>query len=107
MANNFLQLNADKTEVLMVASDSIASSVVRGIGLLSLAVLSSHRNVCVVFDQEMHFEYMFISLKKLQNSGLLFLHRSLKVFFHVFMDHLQNGPENCTIFFFLIVHNKK
>lgn len=34
MADNFLRLNADKSEVLIVASDSIASSVAQGIGNL-------------------------------------------------------------------------
>ncbi len=52
MANNFLQLNADKTEVL-IASDSIASKVVQCIGSLSSAVQSNLTNLCVNFDQAM------------------------------------------------------
>lgn len=51
MANNFLQLNADKTKVLIIASDSIASKVAQSIGSFPSAVRSNLRNLGVIFDQ--------------------------------------------------------
>lgn len=41
MANNFLKLNTDKTDVLIIASRSIASMVAHCIGSLSSAVQSN------------------------------------------------------------------
>ena len=71
MSNNFLQLNTDKTEVLIIASDSIAPKVAKSIGSLSSAVRSNLRNLGVIFDQAMHFDqhvksdkYMFFPSTK-------------------------------------------
>ncbi len=41
MASNFLQLNADKTEVLVVVPDSIASKVMNCLGSLLLCILAT------------------------------------------------------------------
>ena len=64
MTNNFLQLNADKTEVLIIASDSIVSKVAQCIGSLSSAVQSSLRNLGVIFDQAMYFDHHIKSLTR-------------------------------------------
>ncbi len=64
MANNFLQLNADKTKVLIIASDSIASKIAQCIGSLSSAIQSSLRNLCVIFDQAMYFDQHIKSLTR-------------------------------------------
>ena len=50
------QLNTDKTEVLIIASDSMAPKVAKSIGSLSSAVRSNLRNLGVIFDQAMHFD---------------------------------------------------
>jgi len=64
MSNNSLQLNADKTEVLIIASDSIAPTVAKSIGSLSSAVRSNLRNLGVTFDQAMHFDQHVKSLTR-------------------------------------------
>ena len=51
MASNFPQLNAGKTEALIVAADSIASKVASSISSLSSNVRYSLRNLVVTFDQ--------------------------------------------------------
>ncbi len=60
MANNFLQLNADKSEILVVGTDSTVSKVTNSIGSLSSIVHSNLKNLSVFFDQAMNFE-KFIS----------------------------------------------
>ena len=55
MSNNFIQLNTDKTEVVIIASDSIAPKVAQSIGSLSWAVWSNLRNLGVIFDQTVQF----------------------------------------------------
>lgn len=45
MADNFLQLNADETEVLIVAS---VSKTVQGIRFFSSAVQSNLGNICII-----------------------------------------------------------
>ena len=62
--NSFLQLNTDKTEVLIIASDSIAPKVAKSIGSLSSAVRSNLRNLGVIFDQAMHFDQHVKSLTR-------------------------------------------
>ena len=64
MSNNYLQLNTDKTEVLIIASDSIAPKVAKSIGSLSSAVRSNLRNLGVIFDQAMHFDQHIKSLTR-------------------------------------------
>ena len=64
MSNNYLQLNTDKTEVLIIASDSIAPKVAKSIGSLSSAVRSNLRNLGVIFDQAMHFDQHVKSLTR-------------------------------------------
>lgn len=62
MANNFLQLNADKTKVLIIASDSIASKVAQSIGSFPSAVRSNLRNLGVIFDQAgIHFKVLLFT----------------------------------------------
>ena len=62
MANNFLQLNEDKTEVLIVAPDTTASKVVQLLGSLSSAVQSKLRNLGVIFDHNMLLDQHIKSL---------------------------------------------
>ncbi len=57
MASNFLQLNAKKTEVVIIAADSIRSNIIKCTGSLSFAVRSNLRNLCVIFDQSVLFDH--------------------------------------------------
>jgi len=63
MANNFLQLNVDKTEALIIASDSIVSKVAQCIGSLSSNVWSKLL-LGVIFEafQAMYFDQLIKSL---------------------------------------------
>ena len=56
MANNFLQLNADKTEVLIFGPENLQSSIRQNLGTLSSSSQLSLRNLGVIFDQSMSFE---------------------------------------------------
>ncbi len=56
MASNFLQLNTDKSELLIVAADSTVSKVANSIGLLNSIVLSNLKNLGVIFDQVMNLD---------------------------------------------------
>lgn len=51
MAGNFLQLNADKTEILIFAPEKVAPVIIKSIGPLSSAAHSNLRNLGVIFDQ--------------------------------------------------------
>lgn len=51
MITNLLQLNGNKTEVLIIAPDNIASKVAQCTGPLSSAVRSNFRNLGVIIDQ--------------------------------------------------------
>ena len=54
MANHFLQLNADKTAVLIIAN--LHSVIRKNLGALSSSSQSSLRNLGVIFDQSMSFD---------------------------------------------------
>lgn len=50
MADNYLRLNAEKTEVLVFAPDKFVPLVVKNVGPLGSSVKSSIRNLGVTFD---------------------------------------------------------
>ncbi len=51
MLDNFLQLNNDKTEVMIIAPDNITPKIRQVIGGLSLSDSSDIRNLGVIFDR--------------------------------------------------------
>ena len=53
---NFLQQNAAKTEVHIIASESIGSMIPYCVGSLSSAVKSNLRNVFAEFDQAVYLD---------------------------------------------------
>lgn len=55
MANNSLQLNADKTEILVVAPAKVTPTIMKSIGPLSTAAHSNLHNFGVIFDQSLSF----------------------------------------------------
>ncbi len=50
MSDNFLQLNNDKTEVMIIAPDDITSKIRQIVGGLSASYSSEIRNLGVIFD---------------------------------------------------------
>ncbi len=54
MANNFLQLNNEKTEVIIFGPSKIRNSIVSNLDSLIPYVTSHARNVGVIFDQSQH-----------------------------------------------------
>ena len=56
MSDNFLQLNSDKTEVLIIGSESIMETVQQCIGHLAANVKEASQNLGVLFDHHMNFE---------------------------------------------------
>lgn len=56
MAHNFLQLNADKTEVLIFGPDNLQSAIRQNLSALSSSSRSCLRNLGVISDQSMSFE---------------------------------------------------
>lgn len=60
---NFLQLNTDKTEVLIATPDNSASMIRHRIGPLSSAAHSNKRNLGVIFDQSLLFDAHFKQLE--------------------------------------------
>lgn len=76
MAHNFLQLNTDKTEALIVGTGRVASKVAQCIGFLSSAVQPKVRTLGVIFDQPMYFDNYIKQLSwscffHLRNTGKL------------------------------------
>lgn len=62
MASNFLQLNTDKTEVLVIGPDHISSSISPHLGPLTVNTTQSARNLGVIFDQQLNFNQHIKSL---------------------------------------------
>ncbi len=62
MASNFLQLNANKTEVIIFAADSIVSRLTKYFGFLSFAVGTNLRNLGHTFYQSILFDHHVKSL---------------------------------------------
>ena len=56
LANNFLQLNTDKTEVLIIAPDILAPEIAQRIGFPSPVAQAKLKNLGVNFDRTMRFE---------------------------------------------------
>lgn len=55
--DNYLQLNTDKTETLIIAPDSAISGIKQHLGDLSHSAKPSLRNLGVVFDESMSLEH--------------------------------------------------
>lgn len=98
------------TEVLIFASDSIASKVVQCIRSLSSAVYTNLRHFGVIFDQSMYIHVSHI-YETLPNLGLLYHSLSYNSRFYIITARLpqlpfrlphqviwepsKNGPERC------------
>ena len=56
MSDNFLQLNPDKIDVLIIGSENVSDKVKHYIGPLAVNVKQDKKNLWVTFDQHMNFE---------------------------------------------------
>ena len=76
MSDNFLQLNPDKTEVLIIGSESITETVQQCIGPLAVNVKQASQNLGVLFDRHMNFE---CHIKKVVQSCFFHLRNIAKI----------------------------
>lgn len=94
MASNFLQLNAAKTEVLIIASDCVAARVADHMGSLKRNVRSDIRNLGVNFDQSMHLDKhvksltrsCFFHLRNIAKLRSIVSHTELEMSVHAFIS---------------------
>uniref|UniRef100_A0A3P9DQW7 Reverse transcriptase domain-containing protein n=1 Tax=Maylandia zebra TaxID=106582 RepID=A0A3P9DQW7_9CICH len=56
MTNNFLQLNADKTECLILAPENIKPQISQHLGAFSSSIKATARNLGIIFDQSLSFD---------------------------------------------------
>ena len=71
MADNFLQLNPDKTEVLIIAPDNLVPDIMQHIGPLSSSVCPVVRSLGVLFAHSLSFN---THIKPLVKSWFFHLH---------------------------------
>lgn len=94
MSSSFLQLNAAKTEVLIIAADNIASRVINLMGPLKGNVHSNIKNLGVTFDQSMqldkHVKSMtrtcFFHLRNIAKLRSIISHAELEMSVHAFIS---------------------
>ena len=92
LGNNFLQLNAAKTEVLIVAADKTVKKVASFMGPLKDNIHPHLRNLGVIFDQSMHLENhvksltrtCFFHLRNIAKLWSIISHSELELSVHAF-----------------------
>ena len=57
MSQNFLQLNANKTEILVIGPENIANSIRMSLGSLASNVTDIAKNLGIFFDSHMNLEF--------------------------------------------------
>ena len=57
MAHNFLQLNPDKTEILIIGPDTISNSIQQFLGPLAANIKPTAKKLGVFFDSKMNLEF--------------------------------------------------
>lgn len=91
---NALQLNSDKTEVLVIAPDDAIPGIHQHLGELSLSVKPSLRNLGVFFDKEMSLERhskqltknCFYHLREISKVRTMVSKDDLELIFHAFVS---------------------
>uniref|UniRef100_A0A669BKN7 Reverse transcriptase domain-containing protein n=1 Tax=Oreochromis niloticus TaxID=8128 RepID=A0A669BKN7_ORENI len=91
MADNFLQLNEEKTEVLVCAPDRHVPNIMNALGPLSTFVKSSIRNLGVTFDSALTLDVHVKSLVRscfyhLRNMSHIVSHTELEIVIHAFIS---------------------
>ena len=89
LANNFLQLNEDKTKVVIVAPDTTASKVIQ----LSSVIQSKLRNIalyliitCILINISNHWPAHFFQLRNIVRLRAVVLHSELEMIIHGFIS---------------------
>uniref|UniRef100_A0A669DHZ7 Reverse transcriptase domain-containing protein n=1 Tax=Oreochromis niloticus TaxID=8128 RepID=A0A669DHZ7_ORENI len=94
MADNFLQLNEEKTEVLVCAPDRHVPNIMNALGPLSTFVKSSIRNLGVTFDSaltlDVHVKSLvrscFYHLRNISKLSPIVSHTELEIVIHAFIS---------------------
>ncbi len=91
MAGDFLQLNTDKTEVMIIAPDNITHKIRQVIRGLSSFDCSDIRNLGVIFNRSLYFNshasLMFFSISGTSlRVGLWFKKKEMEMLVHAFIS---------------------
>ena len=94
MANNFLQLNAEKTQVLIIGSDKVAADVANHLGPLKSNICSNPRNLGIILDQAMLLDKQvksvssacFYHLRNIAKLRSVVSHPELEMIIHAFIS---------------------
>ena len=94
MAANFLQLNPDKTEVLIIAQSKIAADITDRLGSLKQNICSNPRNLGVILDQSLlldkHIHSLsrtcFYHLRNITKLRSVVSHQELETIIHAFVS---------------------
>lgn len=92
--DNYLQLNTDKTETLIIAPDSAISGIKQHLGDLSHSAKPSLRNLGVVFDESMSLEHhvkllwknCFFQLRNISKLTSMVSKHELEMIIHAFVS---------------------
>ena len=76
MSHNFLQLNADKTEILIIGPEIISNEIQQSLGPLANNVKQNAKNLGVFFDNKMNLEF---HIKKITQSCFYHLRNIAKI----------------------------
>ncbi len=94
MADNFLQLNTDKTEVMIIAPDNITPKIRQVIGGLSSSDCNDIRNLGVIFDRSLCFNShvksvfrsCFFHLRNIAKIRSIVSKKEMKMLVHAFIS---------------------
>ncbi len=94
LSNNYLQLNSDKTETLIIAPDNSIPQIKQCIGALGSSVLPKIRNLGVTFDTAMSLEHhsklltknCFFQLRNISKLRTLVSKAELEMVIHAFIS---------------------
>uniref|UniRef100_A0A669EE25 Reverse transcriptase domain-containing protein n=1 Tax=Oreochromis niloticus TaxID=8128 RepID=A0A669EE25_ORENI len=90
LAGNYLQLNADKTEVIVFAPEKFVPLVVKNLGPLASYIKSSVRNLGVTFDPALtldtHVKSCFYHLRNIAKLSPIVSHSELEMIIHAFVS---------------------
>ena len=76
MSQNFLQLNNNKTEILIIGPETISNTIQQSLGPLASNVTKTAKNLGVFFDNHMNLEY---HVKKVTQSCFYHLRNIAKI----------------------------
>ena len=94
LGSNFMQLNKNKTEVMIVAAEKTATKVASFMGSLKENIRPHLRNLGVIFDQSMHLDNhvksltrtCFFHLRNIAKLRSIISHSELELSVHAFIS---------------------